>query len=60
LSDDDVLVKEKVRVADTFKEYFTSIGEELATGFDDVADFGVVNDRNLSLIFLLKTRGTEV
>jgi hypothetical protein len=60
LSDDDVLVKEKVRVADTFNEYFTSIGEELATGFDDVADFGVVHDRNLSLIFLLKTSGTEV
>jgi hypothetical protein len=58
LSDDDVLMKEKVRVADMFNEYFTSIGKELADGLDDVSDAGVVHDRNLSSIFLFET--TEV
>jgi hypothetical protein len=60
LSDNDVLAKEKVRVADTFNEYFTSIGEELAAGLDNVSDSGVVHDRNLSSIFLFETTGTEV
>jgi hypothetical protein len=60
VSDYDVLVKEKVRVADTFNEYFTSIGEELAAGLDNVSDSGVVHDRNLSSIFLFETTGTEV
>jgi uncharacterized protein YjdB len=59
-SDDDVLVKEKVRVADTFNEYFTSTGEELAARLDDVSDSGIIHDRNLSSIFLFKTTGTEV
>jgi hypothetical protein len=44
LSDDDVLVKEKVRLADKFNEYFTSIGEELAAGLDDISDSGVVHE----------------
>jgi hypothetical protein len=60
LSDGDVLVKEKVRVAVTFNEYFTSIGEELAAGLDDVYDSGVVHGRNLSSIFLFETTSTEV
>jgi hypothetical protein len=30
LSDNDVQVKEKDKVADTFNEYFTSIGEKLS------------------------------
>jgi hypothetical protein len=61
LNDDDVPVKEQVRVADTFNEYFTSIGEELAAGLDDVSDSGVVHDRNLSSIFLFETNsGTEL
>jgi hypothetical protein len=56
LSDNEVEVKEKVRLADTFNEYFTSIGKKLGAGagFDDVSDSGVVHDRNLSSIFLLK------
>jgi hypothetical protein len=41
-------VKEKFRVADTLNEYFTSIGEKLAARLDDVSDFEVVHDRNLS------------
>jgi hypothetical protein len=60
LSDDDVLVKEKVRVADTFNEYFTSIGEELAAELGDTLHSGVVQDRNLSSIFLFGTTGTDV
>jgi hypothetical protein len=65
-SDDDVLVKEKegytlyIYIADTFNEYFTSTGEELAARLDDVSDSGVIHDRNLSSIFLFKTTGTEV
>jgi hypothetical protein len=54
LSDDDVLSKEKVREADTFKKYFISTSEELAAGLDDVSDSGVVHDRSLSSIFYLK------
>jgi hypothetical protein len=60
LSDDEVLVKEKVREADTFNKYFTSIGEELAAGLDDASDSGVVHDKNLSSIFLFETADTEV
>jgi hypothetical protein len=60
LSDDGVLVKEKIRVADTFNEYFTSIGKELAAKLDDISDSGVVHDRNLSSIFIFETTGTEV
>jgi hypothetical protein len=61
LSDDGVLVKEKVRVlADTFNEYFTSIGKELAAELDDISDSGVVHDRNLSSIFIFETNGAEV
>jgi hypothetical protein len=60
LSDDEVLVKEKVRIADTFNKYFISIGEEPAVGLDDVSDSEVVHDRNLSSIFLFETTGTEV
>jgi hypothetical protein len=60
LSDDGVLVKEKVRVAHMFNEYFTSIGDELAAGLDDVSDSGVFHDRNLSSIFLFETNCTEV
>jgi hypothetical protein len=51
LSDDDVLVKEKVKVADMFNEYFTLVGKELAAGLDDVSNSGVVYDRNLNSIF---------
>jgi hypothetical protein len=59
LSDDDVLVNKKVKVADTFNEYFTSIGEELAAELDDSLHSGVVQDRNLSSIFLFGTTGTD-
>jgi hypothetical protein len=53
LSDDGVLmVEEKVRIADTFNEYFTSIGKELAAEFDDTSDSGVVHDRNLLDLFI--------
>jgi hypothetical protein len=38
LSDDEVLVKKKVRVADTFNEYFNSIGEELAAGVVEISE----------------------
>jgi hypothetical protein len=54
LNDNEVEVKEKVRLADTFNKYFTSIGEKLSAGHDDVSNYGVVHDRNLSTIFLLK------
>jgi hypothetical protein len=47
-SDFDVLVNEKGRVADTFNEYITSIGEELSARFDDVSDSGVVHESHLS------------
>jgi hypothetical protein len=53
-------VVEKVRIADTFNEYFTSIGEESAVGLVDVSDSGVVHDKNLSSIFLFEITGTEV
>jgi hypothetical protein len=42
LSDDDVLVNEKVKVTDAINEYFTSIGEEQAVGLNDVSDPGVI------------------
>jgi hypothetical protein len=38
LSDDEILVKKKVRVADTFNEYFNSIGEELAAGVVEISE----------------------
>jgi hypothetical protein len=59
-SDDGVLIKEKVRVADKFNEYFTSIGGELAAGLEDVSDSGVFHDRNLSSIFLFETNCAEI
>jgi hypothetical protein len=60
LSDNDVQVKEKVKVADTFNEYFTSIGKKLGGEHYDVSDYGVVHDSNLSSIFLFETTGTDI